>query len=129
MNRCLQRAHIPNRGPKEKNIDPEEPLEGTVPNNYRSIIRLPMMWKIFIIMSCHRHEYPWPSLATSSNRSSLPAGLQDYIPYPHIAALCVFEVVVRLLPGNMWGYIGVNHLCARPCFSNSVLHVWSVLLG
>ena len=46
---------------------------------------------IIIIMSCHRHGYPWPSLATSPYRSSPLAGLQGCIPYPHIAAGCMFE--------------------------------------
>ena len=54
------------------------------------------------------------------------AGLQGYILYPHIAAECMFELVVLLLPGHMWGSIGVHHLWARPCFSSSVLHVWLV---
>ena len=81
---------------------------------------------IIIIVSCREHGYPWPSLATSPYRSSPPAGLQGYIPYLHIAALCMFELVVLLLLGLMWGSIGVHHLWARPCFSNSVLHVWFV---
>ena len=38
------------------------------------------------------------------------AGLQGYIPYPHIAAECMFELVILLLPGHMWGSIGVHHL-------------------
>ena len=50
-------------------------------------------------MSCHRHGYPWPSLAISPYRSSPLASLQGYIPYPHIAAICMFELVVLLLPG------------------------------
>ena len=81
---------------------------------------------IIIIMSCRRHGYPWPSLATSPYRSSLLAGLQDYIPYPHRAAVCMIELVVLLLLGHMWGSIGVNQLWARPCFSSSILHVWFV---
>ena len=48
-------------------------------------------------------KYPWPSLATSPYRSSPLAGLQGYISYPHIAAVCMFEQVVLLLPGHMWG--------------------------
>ena len=51
------------------------------------------------------------------------AGLQGYIPYPHIAAECMFVLVVLLLPGHMWGSIRVHHLWARPCFSSSVRHV------
>ena len=79
-----------------------------------------------IIMSCREHGYPWPSLVTFPYRSSPLAGLQGYIAYPHIAAECMFELGVLLLPGHMWGSIGVHHLWARPCFSSSVLHVWFV---
>ena len=43
---------------------------------------------IIIILSCHQHGYPWPSLATPPYRSSLLAGPQGYVPYPHIAAGC-----------------------------------------
>ena len=81
---------------------------------------------IIIIMSCHRHGYPWSSLAISPYSSSPLASLQGYIPYPHIAAVCKFELVVLLSPGHMWGSIGVHHLWARPCSSSSVLHVWFV---
>ena len=56
-------------------------------------------------MSCHQQGYPWPSLATSPYRSSPLAGLQGYIPYPHIAAVCMFELVELLLLGHMWGSI------------------------
>ena len=78
---------------------------------------------IIVIMSCHKHRYPWPSLATSPYRSSPLADLQGYIPYPHTAAECMFVLVVLLFPGHMWGSIGVHHLWARPCLSSSVLHV------
>ena len=71
---------------------------------------------IIIIMSCHEHEYPWPSLATSPYRSPPPAGLQRYIPYPHIAAVCMFEIVVLLLLGHTWGV------------HRSMLLMWSSLL-
>ena len=40
----------------------------------------------------------------SSLRSSPLAGLQGYIPYPHIAAVCMFEPVVLLLPGHKVGF-------------------------
>ena len=79
---------------------------------------------IINIMSCRQYGYPWPSRATSPYRSSTLVGLQGYIPYPHIAAECMFELVVLLFPGHMWGSIGVHHLWARPCFSSCVLHVW-----
>ena len=43
-------------------------------------------------MSFRQHGYSWPSLATSHYRSSPLACLQGYIPYPHIAAVCMFEL-------------------------------------
>ena len=49
---------------------------------------------IIIIMSWRLYGYPWPSLATSPYHSSPPAGLHGYIPYPHMAAGCMFELVV-----------------------------------
>ena len=51
---------------------------------------------------------------------------QLYIQYLHIAAVCMFELVVLLFLGHMWGSIGVHHLCARLCFSSRVLNVWLV---
>ena len=63
---------------------------------------------------------------TSPYRSSLLAGLQGYIPYPHVAAVCMFVLVVLLLPGHMRGSIGVHHLWARLCYSCSVLRAWFV---
>ena len=47
-------------------------------------------------MSCRQHGYPWSSLATSPNHSSLLGGLQSYIPYPHKAAACMFELVASM---------------------------------
>ena len=81
---------------------------------------------IIIIMPCRQYGYPWPSLATSPYHSSLLAGLQGYISYPHISALCMFELIFLLLLGHMRGSIGVHHWWVRPCFSSSVLHVWFV---
>ena len=78
---------------------------------------------IIIIMSCRLHDYPWPSLATSPDHSSPPAGLQGYILYPHIAAVCMFKLVILLLLSHMRRSIGVHLLWARPCSSSSVLHV------
>ena len=49
-----------------------------------------------------------------------------FIPYPHIAAVCIFELVVLLLIGHMRGSTGARHLRSRPCFSSSVQHVWFV---
>ena len=78
---------------------------------------------IIIITSYRKHVYPRLSLATSPYSSSSLAVLQGYILYPHRAAVCMFELVVLLLLGHMWGSIGVHHLWARPCFSSSVLNV------
>ena len=63
---------------------------------------------IIIIMSYRPHGYPWPSLATFHYRSSPQADLLDYIPYLHITAVCMFELVVLLLLGHKWGSIGVH---------------------
>ena len=41
--------------------------------------------------------------------------------YPHIAAVCMFELVILLLLSHMWGFIGVHHLWACLCFFSSVL--------
>ena len=85
---------------------------------------LPCNWDIIIIiMLCRKHGYPWPSLATSPYHSSPLAGRQGYISYPHIAAVCMFELVILHLLGHMWGSIGVHHLWAHPFFSSSVLYV------
>ena len=83
---------------------------------------------IIIIMSRRLRGYPWPSLAISPYHSSPPAGLQGYIPCPHIAAVCKFVLVVPLLHIHEWGSTGVHRLWARPCFSSSVLRVWFVEL-
>ena len=77
---------------------------------------------IIIKMLCRQHGYYWPSLATPPYRSSLLAGPQGYIPYPHRAVVCRFELVDLLLFGHMTGSIG-EHLWARPCFSSNFLHV------
>ena len=78
---------------------------------------------LLISLSCHRHGYPRPFLATSPYCSSLPTGPQGYTPYP---AVCKFELVILLLLGHVKGSIVVHHLWARPYFSSSVLHVWFV---
>ena len=88
-----------------------------------------VLWfiQIIIIISCRQHRYPWLSLSRHSSLSIVAsAGLQGYIPYPHRAAACMFELVVLLLLSHMWGSAGVHHLWAIPCYSNSVLHVWFV---
>ena len=93
---------------------------------FKNRIHCTFLFIIIIIMSCGQHRYPWPSLSTSPYHSSPLAGLQGYIPYHHIAAVCMFELVVLLLIGHMWGSTGVHHLWSRPCFSSSVQHAWFV---
>ena len=106
-------------------------IEGVGANNFEATLLFVDFLKAFysiiiIIMSCHLHGYPWPSLATFPYRSSPPAGLLDYIPNLHIAAVCMFELVVLLLLGHKSGSIGVHHWWVRLCFSSSVLRVWFV---
>ena len=79
---------------------------------------------IIIIMSCRRHGYPLPSLATSPYRSSPLVDLQGHIPYPHIAAECMFELVVLLLPGS---YVGV-HRSTSLMSSSLLLQQWPAWL-
>ena len=53
-------------------------------------------------------------------RSTLLAGLQGYIPYPYKATVCMFELVVLLLHGHMWGpeeYITYELVPAYPAVS------------
>ena len=82
---------------------------------------------IIIIMSCRKHGYPWPSLATSPDRSSPLVGLQGYISYPHISAVCS-SWSSCFCPAICSGSLGVHHLWARPCFSRSVQQCPSYLV-
>ena len=43
------------------------------------------------------------TLATFPNRSSSLVGLQGHIQYPHIAAECMFELVILLFPAICGG--------------------------
>ena len=76
-----------------------------------------------IILSCHQHGYPWPSLATSPNHSSLLAGPQGYILYWHRASVWRFELVPLLLFSYMRGSIVEHELVsaspAVKCMSGS----------
>ena len=71
---------------------------------------------IIIILSCHQHGYPWPSLATLPYRLSLLGG-------PHIDAVYRFQLVALLLLGHVRGSMNVHHLWARPCFSCIILYI------
>ena len=73
-------------------------------------------------ISCGHHHHPHVvqvariSLTLSRHfpyRSSPQAGLLDNIPYPHIAAECMFVLVVLLLHGHVWGSTRVS------CMSDS----------
>ena len=80
-------------------------------------ILLSCFWEfiiIIILLLCHQHGYPRHSLATPTYRSSLPAGLPVYTPYPHRAAVCSWELVALTLLGHAKRSIGVHHLWARP---------------
>ena len=75
----------------------------------------------------HHHVVPPAQISlTFSRHSSVSFIASGYIPYPHRAAICRFELVVLLLFGHMTGTIGEHHLWARPCFSSNVLHVWFI---
>ena len=66
---------------------------------------------VLISSSCHAASTDIldPFSPLLSYQSSLLAGLQGYIPYPNIAAVRMFELVVLLLLGHMRGSLGVNH--------------------
>ena len=82
---------------------------------------------IIIILSCH-HGYPWPSLSTPPNRSSLSAGPRGYTPYPHGAAVCRFELVALLLLGMCRGHRSISlmssSLLLRPMSACLVRLIW-----
>ena len=67
-------------------------------------IFVPLLYTVcsrnIIMMLCHQHGYPWPSPTPLPYRSLLLVG---YIPYPHRAAVCRFELVDLLLLGHMRG--------------------------
>ena len=75
---------------------------------------LPGRCAFTIIICNHHHHHVVPPaqifLTLSSHFSSPLVGLQGYIPCPHRAAVCMFELAVLLLLGHMWGSIGVHHL-------------------
>ena len=69
------------------------------PINYFHFISLFFAYvKIIIIMSYRQHGYP--TLTTFPYRSSPLAGLQGYIPYPHIAVLAGRPALVRPYVGD-----------------------------
>ena len=93
---------------------------------YLRVLWLSTSSVIIIILLYHQHRYPRHSFATPPYRSLLLSGPQGYIPYPHRAAICRFELVTLLLLGHVRRSIGEHHLWAHPCFSSSVLHLWFI---
>ena len=65
-------------------------------NSLNSYISL-LVREVTIIMSCCQHGHRRPSLVTPLYRSSLLAGPQGYIQYPHRAVVCKFEMVTLLV--------------------------------
>ena len=81
---------------------------------------------IIIMMSCRQHGYPWSSLATSPHRSSPLAGLQDYIPYPHIASRPSFS---RSYVGVHWSTsLMSSSLLLQQCPACLVRLTWIVFV-
>ena len=80
---------------------------------------------IINIILCRQHGYPWPSLATPPYHSSFLAGLQGYIPYPHKAAACMFELAVQLLLGQ---YVGVYRSTSLMSSYNFNIIAWKITL-
>ena len=97
--------------------------ESVLENEMHKILWDFEIW-IIIIMSCRRHGYPWPSLTTFPYRSSPPAGLQSHTLYPHIAAGCMFVLVVLLFARP---YVGV-HWSTSLMSSSLLLQQWLACL-
>ena len=86
-----------------------------------------------LILTCHQHGYPWPFLATSPNRSSLPACPLGYTPYLHRAAECGFELAALLLLGYVNGVprstsLRSSSLLLQQCPACLVHLTWIVFL-
>ena len=84
-----------------------------------------------IIIHIHHHIVPLARISLTLSRhfslSFIASGRSSGLhPVFTLATECMFVLVVLLLPGHMWGSIGVYHLWTSPCFSSSVLHVWFV---
>ena len=65
---------------------------------------------VCLYMSCCSCVHTYHHHVLPLARISLTLSRQGCIPYPHIAAVYMFELVVLLLLGHMWGSIGVHHL-------------------
>ena len=69
------------------------------------------IYNIYIYIYIYHHVVPLARISLTLSRhsllyhSSLLAGLQGYIPYPHIAAVCMFEAG---RPAFAWPYVGVH---------------------
>ena len=87
-----------------------------------------MMIIIITMMSCRQHGYPWLSLVTSPNHSSPLASLQGYILYPHIAAVCMFELVILILLGQRSISFISSSLLPQQCLTCLVCLAWIVFV-
>ena len=86
---------------------------------------------------CHHHHHVVRlariSLSTSPYHSLPLAGLQGYIPYHHIAAVCMFELVILLLIGHIGGVhrsmsITSSSLLLQQCPACLVHLAWIVFM-
>ena len=99
-----------------------------------TVARIKYYPKHILLNENHHHHHHVVRLARISLTLSLHVSLSFIAsgrssglhPYHHIAAVCMFELVVLLLIGHMRGSTGVHHLRSRPFFFSSVRHVWFV---
>ena len=107
-----------NSGSLKKILPPNNSFANHLYLIYHHHLVMPIA-RISLILSCHF------SL-------SLPlAGLQGYIPYPHIATECIFVLVILLLPGHMWGSIGVyssKKVMMFRCLDNCLVFITSLVI-
>ena len=80
----------------------------TVTGVYDSREHLIVSCRRIIILSCHLHGYPSPSVSTPPYCSSLLVGPQGHNPYHHRAAVCRVELVALLLLGYVRESIGTS---------------------
>ena len=83
----------------------------------------------------HHHVVPQARISLTFSRhfslsyiaSGRSSGLHPISSQSCCMYVCMYVRTGRLfLHGHIWGYIGVHHVWACPCFSSSVLHVWFV---
>ena len=86
---------------------------------------------IIIIMSCNLHGFPWPSLATSLYRPSLPPGLLDYILYKYRAVLVLdgHPTLARLCEGvyRSTSLMNLSLLLIKLRLKYIIVHVYNIV--